>query len=159
MSLSKKIFTIIIVSLILFMIPATVNSMGNKPVDNPKETIEAKPPVDNPEVGTIDFQNISNLTVEIETCQVLREKLEIYRETTKELATQVSLARQEAAAYKDKFETANKQIESNEKLYKEKEDALKTELKEASKPRWKAMFASAGAGSILTLVLILAAGL
>lgn len=159
MSLSKKLFTIIIVSLILFMIPATVNSMGNKPVDNPKEVTEAKPPANTPEVGTIDFQNISNLTVEVETCQVLREKLDIYREQTKELATQVSLARQEAAAYKDKFETANKQLESNEKLYKEKEDSLKEELKEASKPRWKAMIASASIGSTLTLVLLLAAGL
>ncbi len=161
MWLNKKVVSIIIISFILFMIPSTVNAIGNKPDKNTIETSSesTQKPVDNPEVGKVDFQNLSNLVVEVETIPILKEKLAIYKQITQELSTQVSLARQEAAVYKQKFEEANEQIEINEKLYLQKEEALKTDLKEAQKPRYKAMFASFGVGSLTTLILILALSL
>lgn len=160
MLLNKKL--IAIVSFIIFMVPATLNAMGNKPDENIKEsapTVTSTQPVKEPEVGKIDFQNLSNLVVDVETIPVLKEKLAIYKQITQELTTQVSLARQEASLYKQKFEEANAQIGINEQLYLKKEEALKADLEEAQKPRYKAMLASAGVGSLTTLILILALSL
>ena len=93
----------------------------------------------------------------------INQQLEIQ---TAELSKQVDLYKQEVNAMQEKVKITEKntedqtimykdQIDSIEKLHKMKEDALQEDLKQASKPRWMAMFGSFGLGAAVTAILIL----
>jgi hypothetical protein len=148
----NKYFITVLVLLFL-LVPSISNGSGSR---HEIEKLQSSTTSANQEteISTIDFPNTSKIVVELESCQVLKEKLKIYKETTVELSKQVNLAREEASLEKQKFEEAKAQLESNEELYKQKIDILQKDLDEASKPRWKAMFESFGLGALSATILI-----
>jgi len=148
--LKNKCFITILILLFL-LLPSISNGSGSK---QEIEKLSDSAPIQETEMLQMDFPNTSKLVVKLESCEVLREKLKIYKQTTEELSKQVNLAREEAALEKQKYEEAKAQLESNKELYNQKIDILQKDLDEASKPRWKAMFESFGLGALSATLLI-----
>lgn len=144
---------LILILVLLFVLVPSISS-GNVARHEIEKFQSSPTSIPESETLTMDFPNTSKLVVKLESCEVLREKLKIYKQTTEELSKQVNLAREEAALEKQKYEEAKAQLESNKELYNQKIDILQKDLDEASKPRWKAMFESFGLGALSATLLI-----
>ena len=95
------------------------------------------------------------MVVELERGRLISQNYELLKKENSELIIQNGLLKDQVKLVNDKYIAADALVKSNEILYKQKEDILNKELSDAKKPRWTAMFASAGVGSLLTLIAII----
>lgn len=136
-----KIVLLISILFLFFSIPALAQDTDNKCDD------------------AVTVCDSPRLVVELEQARNIQEQNKVLKQTIAELSTQISLLSQKISLMQQKLDQQAELQEITEKVNNERIDQLKKDLEEAEKPRYKAMFASAGVGSILTLVLILAIGL
>jgi len=159
MKLNKYLASIVIVSTLIISSSSYSMGVNDKETSKPvSQTVNNSVPSknDSQDQASLDFKNTSKVVVELETAQILKAKLEIYRQTTVELAKQVELYKQAVILEEDKYKTCETLISKNEELYKQKEEALQRELTEAKKTRWGSLFSSGGLGAALGIAAVIA---
>lgn len=99
-------------------------------------------------------KDAKRLVVELERGRILTQNIKLLEKSNTELLKQTELLKEQLRIQEEKFQAAENLIKANEEIYNKKLEALQEELDEAKKPRWKSIFASAGVGALLTLVVV-----
>ena len=136
-----------------------MSSLPQPPV--PLKTIASQPPVPLKSIPTEPYvcfssEDAKRLTVELEKCKIVEKNIVMYYNSNVELSKQIELLKEEIELLNQKYQVAEDLEKKNEEIYAQKIKVYETELADAKKPKWGAMFGSFGLGALVAAVLCIA---
>ncbi len=101
------------------------------------------------------YNDAKTILVNLEKGKLCEQQIILYEQSEKELSVQIQELQKQVAVINEKFDATVKQLQIERKIAEEKDIARIQEIKEAGKTKWGQLFASFGAGALLTIAAVL----